>query len=89
MNIITATELLRSKVRQQKRDNLLELVRLIELENPYSSVEGVVLDCDDNLVINIDESCLTIDGRSIESWLSQNAQGLFNSDKWVTVDRLI
>jgi hypothetical protein len=96
MKVVTATEFLIDRARRQRRSNLLDLVRIIHLENPHFPAEEDEADgwweIDDygDLVIDIDEKYgLTINDMSMERWLEFNAEGQFGSDKYITIHNII
>ncbi len=84
MKIITATELFHKRVALDKRRQFDDLIEIIKVENEWFSDDDWSIDFGD-LVIHIDESCLTIDNEPLENWLGLVANGHFNSDKFVTV----
>ena len=96
MKVVTATEVLIDKARRQRRSNLLDLVRIIHLENPHFPAEEDEadgwweIDYYGDLVIDIDERYgLTINDMHMERWLEENAEGQFGSDKSITVHNII
>ncbi len=84
MKIITATELFHKRVALDKRRQFDDLIEIIKLENDHFTDDDWSIDFVD-LVIDIDESCLTIDNEPLENWLGRVANGHFNSDKFVTI----
>jgi hypothetical protein len=98
MKVVTATEVLIDKVRRQRRSNLLDLVRIIHLENPYFPAEEDEASEDDwweiddegDLVIDAYKSySLTINDMDMTDWLEKNAEGNFHSDKYITIHKII
>ncbi len=84
MKIITATELFHKRVALDKRRQFDDLIEIIKVENEWFSDDDWSIDFVD-LVIDIDESCLTIDNEPLENWLNKIAWGHFNNDKRVTI----
>ena len=84
MKIITATELFHKRVALDKKRQFDDLIALIKLENEWFSDDDWSIDFVD-LVIDIDESCLTIDNEPLENWLGRVANGHFNSDKFLII----
>ena len=84
MKIITATELFHKRVALDKRRQFDDLIEIIKLENDHFTDDDWGIDFGD-LVIDIDESRLTINNEPLENWLDRVAHGHFNSDKFVTI----
>ncbi len=72
MKIITATELFHKRVALDKRRQFDDLIEIIKVENEWFSDDDWSIDFVD-LVIDIDESCLTIDNEPLENWLNKIA----------------
>jgi len=95
MKVVTATEVLIDKARRQRRSNLLDLVRIIHLENPHFPAEEDEadgwweIDYNGDLWISTDESVFRINDMNMERWLEENAEGQFGSDKSITVHNII
>ncbi len=84
MKIITATELFHKRVALDKRRQFDDLIEIIKVENEWFSDDDWSIDFVD-LVIDIDESCLTIDNEPLKNWLGRVANGHFNSDKFLII----
>ncbi len=84
MKIITALELFNKRVALDKRRQFDDLIEMIKVENEWFSDDDWSIDFVD-LVIDIDESCLTIDNEPLENWLGRVANGHFNSDKFLII----
>jgi len=84
MKIITATELFHKRVALDKRRQFDDLIEIIKLENDHFTDDDWWRRFGD-LVINIDESYLTINNEPLADWLGRVANGHFNSDKFVTI----
>ncbi len=84
MKIITATELFHKRVTLDKKRQFDDLIEIIKLENDHFTDDDWSIDFGD-LVIDIDESYLTINNEPLANWLDRVAHGHFNGDKYLNV----
>ena len=84
MKIVTATELFLRNRSDEKQKAFETLLTIIKLENDHFTDDDWGTDFGD-LVIDIDESHLTINNEPLADWLKRGAHGHFNNDKYLTV----
>nr|AKH46461.1 hypothetical protein [uncultured marine virus] len=84
MKIVTATELFLRDREDEKQKAFKTLLTIIKLENAHFTDDDWGIDFGD-LVIDIDESYLTINNEPLADWLERVAHGHFNNDKYLTV----
>jgi uncharacterized lipoprotein YajG len=91
MKITTAIELLRHNSEQRKLQEMKDLKALIILAtNNYMTEKDFTIGFldDTDLVVNLDEISVDIDGLFIADWLRANCHTKFESDKSINVTGL-
>ena len=82
---LTKAETFIAKVRANREREFIEFMAIVKLENPWLDDEFDWWIDDDILTIDVDEKTWEVDGQRLEHWLNSNAEGDFNSDKWLRV----
>jgi hypothetical protein len=86
MKIVTAGELLLRQARDNKRKEFETFITLLKLGNESFTDDDYLISTDGQLEICVDERWFDVDGMPLYAWLSSNATGTFDSDKYLYID---